>query len=125
MTARRRGSNREQRTEGDRHLTENVAGLPLPDHAVDPVYELDGLDTTIKEREQRPLVALISGVLTQGEADVRRRPVQEPLPSARIETRENRHLPDLVRRHHWLNPITLLPKRHLAAPRLAGLLRSG
>ena len=58
-----REANREQRTEGDRHLTENVAGLPLPDHAVDPVYELDGLDTTIKEREQRPLVALISGVL--------------------------------------------------------------
>ena len=24
--------------------------------------------------------------------------------------------PDLVRRHHWLNPITLLRKRHGSAP---------
>ena len=32
------------------------------------------------------------------------------------QTRENRHLPDLVRRHHWLNPITLLRKRHGSAP---------
>src|SRR5919204_2127372 len=45
----------------------------------------------------------MSGVLTRSEADVRRRP-REPLASARVETRENCHLPNVVRRHHWLNP---------------------
>src|SRR5262249_55020235 len=67
-------SNREQRTECYRHLAEDVARPPLPDDAVDPVYELGHLDTTIKQREQRRLVAFMRGVLTRSEADVRGNP---------------------------------------------------
>src|SRR5262249_61133080 len=92
--------------EGSRHPAEDAPRPPLPDDAVDPVYELGHLDATIKQREQRRLVAFMRGVLTRSEADVRGNP-RKPLASGRVETREDSHQPHLVRRHHF-NGTTLL-----------------
>ena len=49
--------------ERDRHLPEDVTGLPLADHALHAVDEHDHLDPTLEHAEQRPLVALVHGEL--------------------------------------------------------------
>ena len=46
---------REDRAERDRHLAEDVAGLPLADDALDPVDELDRLDAALEHGEERAL----------------------------------------------------------------------
>ena len=64
--------------ERDRDLAEDVTGLPLADHALDAVDELDHLDPPLEHAEQRPLVALVHGVLAGAERDVGR-DTTEPL----------------------------------------------
>jgi hypothetical protein len=63
--------------------------------------ELHRLDSPFEQREQRPLVALVSGVLSRCEADVRRRP-RKPLANGRIECSEELDPTDLLRSHHKL-----------------------
>ena len=76
-------------------------GLPLADDALDPVDELDRLDPALEHGEQRALAALVRRVLARDEADVRRQPAKL-LALGRVERREERDLPDLLRRHHAL-----------------------
>ena len=100
--ARRLGrpeADREDRPEHDRHLAEDVAGLPLADDALDPVDELDRLDPTLEHGEERPLVALVRRVLARHEADVAAARA-EPLALGRLEAREDREPPDLLRGDH-------------------------
>ena len=67
-------ADREYRAERDRHLAEQVAGLPLPDHARDPVDELDRLDPAVKHGEERTFVALGRRELARRQRDVRGHP---------------------------------------------------
>src|SRR5215211_9342969 len=53
-------------------LTEDVPRLTLPDHALDPVDELDRL--ALEQGEQRPLSALVHRVPARRQVDVRRGP---------------------------------------------------
>ena len=85
--------------ERDRHLPEDVTGPPLADHALDAVDEPDHLDPTLEHAEQRPLVALVHGVLAGAERDVGR-DATEPLAVGRLEIREHLEPPDLLRGHH-------------------------
>ena len=71
-------ADREDGAERDRHLAEDVAGVALADHALDPVDELDRLDAALEHGEERALVALVRRVLARDEADVGRR-AREPL----------------------------------------------
>ena len=95
---------REDCAERDRHLPEHLAGRTLPDRALDPVDDLDGLDAPLDEPEERLLAALVRRVLPDGERDVRRRP-REPRALVRIEPREDRDPRDLVRGHHARAPV--------------------
>ena len=54
--------------ERDRDLAEDVAGVSLPDDRLDPVFDLDGLDAALEQREERALVAGVRGVLAGCEA---------------------------------------------------------
>ena len=49
---------REHRAERDRYLAEDVSGLSLTDDALDSVYELDRLDATLEQAEERTLATL-------------------------------------------------------------------
>jgi hypothetical protein len=89
--------------ERDRHLAEDVARATHTDDALDPVDELDRLDATLEHGEERALAALVRRVLARHEADVRRHP-RELLTLRRVESREERDLPDLLRRHHARQP---------------------
>ena len=80
-------------------LPEDVSGPPLADHALDAVDELDHLDPTLEQSEERSLVSLVHRVLAGAEADVGR-DATEPLAICRLESREHREPTDLVRRHH-------------------------
>jgi hypothetical protein len=73
--------------------------VTLADDALDPVDELDGLDATLEDGEQRPLAALVRRVLTRDEADIRRH-LREPLTPGAVESRKERDRADLLRRHH-------------------------
>ena len=91
-----------EHSERDRHLPEDVAGLPLADHALHAVDEPDHLDPTLEDAEQRPLVTLVHGVLARRERDVRRHP-GKPVAFGRLEVREHRDPTDLLRRHHEMH----------------------
>ena len=54
-TLARAEPHREHLAERDRHLAEDIAGLAFADHALDPVDELDGLDTPFEQAEERAL----------------------------------------------------------------------
>ena len=74
-------------------------GLALADGALDAVDELDDLDATLEQAEERALVALVRGVLARREADVGCG-AGEPLALRRVEPREDRDPGDLLGRHH-------------------------
>ena len=90
-------------SEGDRHLPEDVARLPLADHALLSVDVPDGLDPTLEQSEQRALAALVHGVLAGAEADVSRDPTQ-PLEILRPERLEDGDRGELCGRHHARTP---------------------
>ena len=85
--------------QGDRELAEDVAGVSLPDDRLDPVFDLDGLDAALEQREERALVARIRGVLASWEGDVGRRARQALLVRG-IEAGKDRDPRDLVGGHH-------------------------
>ena len=85
--------------ERDRDLAEDVAGVSLPDDRLDPVFDLDGLDAALEQREERALVAGIRGVLAGWEGDVGRRARQALLVRG-IEAGKDRDPRDLVGGHH-------------------------
>jgi len=80
---RRSESDREHRPESHRHLSENVTRTALADNALDPSDELDRLDATIDDREERALVALVHRVLARHETDVDRH-AGEPVAVRRV-----------------------------------------
>ena len=49
--------------ERDRHLSEDVAGVPLADHARDPVDVPEHLQPALEDAEERPFVPLVHGEL--------------------------------------------------------------
>ena len=59
---------REDGAERDGHLPEHLAGHTLPDRALDPVDDLDGLDASLDEPEERLLAALVRRVLARWRA---------------------------------------------------------
>ena len=91
-----------RQSERDRDLPEDVTGLPLADHALDAVDELDRLDPTLEQPEERRLVSLVNRELTGAEADIGRDPT-EPLAIRRLEALEYCDPTDVVRRQHWEN----------------------
>ena len=90
---------RVEHPERDRHLPEDVAGLPLADHALHAVDAPDHLEPTLEDAEQRPRVTLVHGELARNERDVRHHP-GEPVAFGRLEVREHCDPADLLRRHH-------------------------
>ena len=61
-------ADREDGPERDRHLAEDVAGAPAADDPLDPVHELDRLDATVEEPEERALGAGVRRVLARAGA---------------------------------------------------------
>jgi hypothetical protein len=92
-------ADREDGAERDRHLAEDVAGLPVADDLRDPVEVLDRLDLSGEQAEERPLAALVGGVLARLEPDVGGS-AGEPLALRERELREDRDPRDLVGGHH-------------------------
>jgi hypothetical protein len=100
---RRTKADREQRPQHDRDLPKDVTRVTHPDHPLDPVNQLDRLDPTLQDGEQRALVALMRRVLARHQADIRRDP--RNLHTLRlVQAREHRDPPDLLRRHHVPQP---------------------
>src|SRR5215210_2073341 len=96
---RRTKSDGEHRTEGDRHLAEDVPGPAFADDALEPVDPFDRFDPTLDYAEERALAALVHRVLPRHEADVRRRP-RKPFALGWGERCKDADPPDLFRRHH-------------------------
>jgi hypothetical protein len=90
---------REECSERDRHLPEDVSWLALADDALDSIDKFDRLDATIEQAEERSLVALVCCVFAGVEVDVGGN-TTEPLAIRRLETLEHSDAADLVRRHH-------------------------
>ena len=88
-------------SERDRHLPEDVTRLPLADHAFHAVDTPQHLDPTRQDAEQRPSITLVYSELAGNERDVRHHTCK-PVELARLEVREHREPPDLLRRHHEL-----------------------
>src|SRR5205823_6346223 len=68
---RRAKPNWKHRPETDRHLPENVPGAALAEDALDPVHQLDRLDSTFEHGKEGPLAALVHRVFARYEADIR------------------------------------------------------
>jgi hypothetical protein len=60
---------------------------------------VDHFDATREHPEERPVIALVRGVLPRLEADIGRGP-REPLTGIGIKVREDLDRPDLLRGHH-------------------------
>ena len=90
---------RVEHSERDRHLSEDVTGDSLADHALHAVGPPQHFDATRKNAEQGPLITLVHGELTRSERDVRYHP-GKPFAFGLREIREHRDLADLLRRHH-------------------------
>ena len=73
--------------------------MALAHRALDAVDPLDRLDAPIQQGEERRLLALVRGVLTRHEADIRRHP-RQLFPLGLVERREQRDSADLLGRHH-------------------------
>jgi hypothetical protein len=100
--ARRLGrpkAHREHGPEHDRDLAEDVAGVTLPDDALDSVDVPDRLDPPLEHGEERALVARVRRVLARHEADVGRH-TRELLTLSQVEPCEEGDATDLVGRHH-------------------------
>src|SRR5581483_5228044 len=106
----------EEHPEGDRHLAEDVARLPLPDHALDAVHEPDRLDAALEHAEERPLVPLVHRELAGRERDVGG-DAAEALARGALEAFEDADARDLLGRHHRLRRLLTTP--HGTAPRSA------
>jgi hypothetical protein len=103
--ARRLGgaeADREDRSERDRHLAEDVARVAHADDARDAVGQLDRLDPALEHREQRALLALVCGVLAGAEAEVRRH-ARKPLPRTLAESGEERDAREILGRDDATN----------------------
>ena len=92
-------SDREDRTECDRHLPEDLPDLPLADDPLDPVGELDRLDPALEQAEERALTALRRRVLAREQADVGRG-AGEPLALRDVESRKDGDRRDVVCSDH-------------------------
>ena len=88
-----------EHSERDRHLPEDVTGLPLADHALDAVDDPEHLEPALEDAEQRARVTLVHGELAGNERDVRHHP-GEPLAFGRLEVHEHGDAADLLCRHH-------------------------
>src|SRR5438876_9903196 len=122
---RRPESDREHRPERHRHLPENVPRAAVADNALEPIDELDRLDPTLENSEERALVALMHGVLARHQTDVRCY-AGETVAVHRVEGREDRDPTDLVRRHHGsrsLSPSTQTTVLRRLLPRTSTGLR--
>jgi hypothetical protein len=98
---RRRGAEADgvRHTERDRHLADDVPRMPLTEHPLDAVHDLDGLDEPVQQAEERGLVALVRRVLARSEGDVRGR-AGESLDLERSERLKDADRPDVVGGHH-------------------------
>src|SRR5215211_2198780 len=56
-------ANRKHCSESDRHLAEDVSGTAFAHNALDPVDELDRVDPTLEDGEQRALAAFGDRIL--------------------------------------------------------------
>src|SRR5206468_9748955 len=86
-------------SERDLDLSKNVTGPPLADHALYAVDQLDRLDATVEQPEERWLVSFVNRELARGKADVGR-DTTEALAIRRFEHCEHRDSLELVWRHH-------------------------
>ena len=100
-------STRVEHAEGDRHLTEDVAGPPLADNTLHAVDAPDHFEPTLEDAEQCPSVTLVHSGLAGNERDVRHCP-GEPVAFGRLEVREHCDPTDLLRRHHELHHLCRL-----------------
>src|SRR5262249_36761806 len=91
-----------EQSERDRHLPEDVTGLPLTDHALHAVDEPEHLDPPPQDAEQRARVTLMDGELAGSEGDVRDY-AGKPLAFGPPAIRENSEPTDLLGRHHESN----------------------
>jgi hypothetical protein len=106
-------TDREQRSECDRNLTEDVAGTSLANDAVDSVDYLHRLDSTLEQREQRSLFALARGVFARPETYVGR-DARKPLAPTPFEVGENSNATNVVCGHHESNLIDRTTTRVLS-----------
>ena len=74
-------------------------GFRSPTDRLDPVFDLDGLDAALEQREERALVTGIRGVFAGSEGDVGRR-ARQALPVGGIEAGKDPDPRDLVGGHH-------------------------
>jgi hypothetical protein len=90
-----------EHSERDRHLPEDITGLPLADHALHAVDEPKHLEPSLQDAEERPRITLVHSELPGNERDVRHHP-GKPVALGRLEVGENFDPSDLVRCHHRL-----------------------
>ena len=88
-----------EHSERDRHLPEDVTRLPLTDHTLHAVDPPQHLEPPRQNTEQRPPITLVHRELVSNERDVPHHP-GKPLELGRLDIREHREPPDLIRRHH-------------------------
>ncbi len=92
-------TNREDCSEHDRNLPEDIAGQTLPDHPRRPVDHLHRFDPAFEHGEQGAILPLVRGVLARHQAHVRRRAGKTPVLRG-AEHRKDLDPGDLLRRHH-------------------------
>ena len=83
----------------DRHLTEDVSRVSLPDDALDPVDELHRLDPALQDCEERPVVTLVCRVLARREGDVGGN-TREAVTGVHLEGGKNGNRSNLLSRDH-------------------------